>query len=102
MIRLQASQFNLRPHARRGLALVGAGALLLAYWLMTPIASLAAEESSSRAIDRPDDWETSMMLVAGAALGILLLASLGYLYMRARGLEWAFQRPDPPAHDGHN
>jgi hypothetical protein len=76
--------------------------LLLAYWLLTPLASLAAEESSSRAIDRPDDWVTSMMLVAGAAIGILLLASLGYLYMRKRGIEWAFQRPDPPAHDGHH
>ena len=39
-------------------------------------------------------------LVLGAG-ALLLVTTIGYLYRRERGLEWAFQQPDAP-HDEHH
>jgi len=73
--------------------------MAMTLWVLTPTGAFAAE--GSRAVERPEDWTSVMLLTAAAASGVLLLASLGYLYMRLRGIEWSFQRPDPPAGDHH-
>lgn len=74
---------------RPGAAVVGAlGAL-------APAVALA-EESASRTLDRPEDWGTVMLVTALGAVGLGVVYTVGYLYRRKRGLEWEFQKPDPP------
>ncbi len=70
-------------------------AALIAAW---PSMALASE----RALPRPDDtWLVAGVTVLGL-LGVLVVAAIGYLYRRERGLEWEFQRPDEPPQDDHD
>lgn len=71
-----------------GVALVGA---------LLPGAARAAEEQG-RALEASGDFGTVALVTILAAGGVLLLATLGRLYQRQRGIRWRFQDPDPP-HD---
>lgn len=67
-----------------------------------PLVAGAAESESgfvaaSRATSPSDDWGTIMLITALSLVGLFLVTALGYLYRRERGLDWAFQKPDPPA-----
>lgn len=70
-----------------------------------PLVALATEESApetaSRALPSQGDALTVGLVAVVAVLGLFLIAGLGYLYRRERDLEWEFQRPDTPHHDGH-
>jgi hypothetical protein len=54
-------------------------------------------EAASRATSPSGDWGTIMLVTALSLVGLFMVTVLGYLYRRERGLNWAFQRPDPPA-----
>lgn len=75
----------------------GASALVAA---LLPVLASAAEESG-RILERPDNFTSVFVYTAVAAVGVLLLASLGRLYQLQRGLRWRFQDPDSP-HDDHH
>ncbi len=72
---------------------------------LVPVVTFAQEhggatfEAHSRATDPGADWGVVMFITAIATAGLFLLATLGYLYRRERGLEWPFQRPDAPHGD---
>lgn len=74
----------------------GASALVAA---LLPVLASAAEESG-RILERPENFTSVFVYTAIAAVGVLLLASLGRLYQLQRGLRWRFQDPDSP-HDDH-
>ena len=59
---------------------------------LLPATALAVH--GSRDLGRPADWQPGMLLTLLATLGIVVLATLGSLYLRHRGIEWEFQRPD--------
>jgi flagellar basal body-associated protein FliL len=64
-------------------------------------ASAAAQEAEGRAVAAPAD-ASAIMLVTLLVVGVLiLLAGLGYLYRRERGLDWEFQKPEEPHGDEH-
>lgn len=63
-----------------------------------PAVVSAAE--GGRALEQPENFGTMLLVTAGAALGLLFLASLGRMYQRQRGIRWRFQDPDQP-HDSH-
>lgn len=69
-----------------------------------PMVAFAAEEATSdvvsRALPAPADTFTVALVAVLAVLGLFVVAALGYLYRRERHLEWEFQRPDAPHHDG--
>ena len=68
-----------------------------------PAAAFAAEGSSevaSRALPGTGDAPIVAFITVIAVVALLLVASLGFLYRRERHLDWDFQRPDPPRHDG--
>jgi uncharacterized membrane protein len=58
-------------------------------------------EAASRAASPTADWGTVMLVTALSLVALVLVTSLGYLYRRERGLDWAFQKPDAP-HDDHH
>lgn len=62
----------------------------------------AGPETTSRALPALGDSMSVGVIAVIAVLGVLLLASLGYLYRRERHLEWGFQRPDTPHQDTHH
>lgn len=86
---------------RIGAAVLGAAGAL------TPLLASAQEhggetfEAHSRASEGAADWATVMLVTALSVGGLFLLTSIGYLYRRQRGLDWAFQKPDVP-HDDHH
>lgn len=85
---------------RRMLALVsGVSAAML------PVVAGAVErptyEASSRALDAGADIGSVMLVTILATAGLFLVAAIGYLYRRERGLEWRFQQPDAPHEDHH-
>lgn len=85
--------------------LVRAGALAFLIAAL-PMAALATEEAAaetaSRALPALVDSMSVGLIAVAAVVGVLLLASLGYLYRRERHLDWGFQRPDAPHQDGHH
>ena len=54
--------------------------------------------AQSRELDTSDDAIGVIAITALAILGLLLVAGIGYMYRRERGLEWDFQKPDEPVH----
>jgi hypothetical protein len=79
--------------------LVGVGTGVLAAAL--PVFASAAEEG--RVLERSDDWVRIMIVTLAAVGGVMLLATLGYLYRIKRNIVWDFQAP-APSHDdaGHH
>ena len=66
--------------------------------------SLAAAQES-RALDAPDDAVATVLATVGALVALLAVGSIGYLYLRFRGLEWGFQKkelPPKPGAGGHH
>lgn len=63
----------------------------------------AAQES--RALDATDGAGGAVILTAVGVLALFAVAGVGYLYLRANGLEWEFQRkelPPEPGSGGHH
>jgi len=60
-----------------------------------------AQEAGSRAVDTPGDVTTAMLAAAGGVVALFLVATLGRLYQKQRGLHWRFQDPDPVQDDHH-
>ena len=78
----------------RRLAAAGVGAAVAAWPVLA-----AAQGDSSRAIGVADDfWKVALVTAVGVG-ALLLVAAIGYLYRRERGLAWDFQLPDPDEHD---
>ncbi len=74
----------------RQLAAAGVGAAVAAWPALA-----AAQSGNSRAIGAADDfWKVALVTAFGAG-ALLLVAAIGYLYRRERGLAWDFQLPDP-------
>ncbi len=75
--------------------------------LSAPALALAAEgpgttfEAASRSMDPSADWSTIVLVTALSLAGLFLLATIGYMFRRERGLDWEFQKPDAP-HDDHH
>jgi hypothetical protein len=82
-----------RPAVR--LASVAAGAAAAA----APVLAVAADEQG-RVLEQNENFGMIALVTLLTAGGILLLASLGRMYQRQRGIRWRFQDPDAPA-DGH-
>ena len=61
-------------------------------------ALVAAQGGGSRAIGLGDDfWKVTLVTTLGVGV-LFLVAAIGYLYRRERGLAWDFQLPDPDEH----
>ncbi len=87
-----------RRIGRAAAATTGAAAALLP-------SLAAAQEGAGRSLDAPDDAMGTVLATAGAVAALFLVASIGYLYMRIRGLEWGFQEkelPPEPGSGGHH
>ncbi len=77
----------------RRLAAAGVGAAVAAWPVLA-----AAQGGGGRAVDAADDfWKVTLVTALGAG-ALLLVAAIGYLYRRERGLAWDFQLPDPDEH----
>jgi len=66
--------------------------------------SLAAAQQS-RALDTPNDAVGTVLATVGAVVALFAVSSLGYLYLRTRGLQWGFQEkevPPEPGSGGHH
>lgn len=72
----------------------GAGAAAL------PVLALAADEQDRVLEQSPSFWLVALITLLTAG-GILLVASLGRMYQRQRGIRWRFQDPDAPHDSGH-
>ena len=83
----------------RSLARVLAAAALAALLALVLPAAILAQETSSRATESADDLWKVVLITLLAVAAVILLATLGTLYQRERGLHWRFQDPDPD--DGH-
>ncbi|HJM74889.1 MAG TPA: hypothetical protein QGI71_03365 [Dehalococcoidia bacterium] len=56
--------------------------------------ALVAAQEQSRALGATGDfWRVALFTLLGLG-GVLVVAALGYLYRRERGLGWEFQKPD--------
>jgi hypothetical protein len=87
-----------RPTAATKAAAAGVGAAAAL------LPSLAAAQQS-RALDTPDDAVGTVLVTVGAVVALFAVGSLGYLYLRLRGLEWGFQEkelPPEPGSGGHH
>lgn len=73
----------------------GFGALLA----LLPI--IASAQEGSRVLERGDDWNKVMILTVAALLGVMFIATLGFLYRMKRHIVWDFQQPAAP-HDEHH
>lgn len=78
----------------RALTVLTAGLLAL-----IPVVASAAEEG--RVLERGDDWSRVMIVTVATLLGVMLVATLGYLYRVRRNIVWDFQRPEV-SHDDHH
>lgn len=58
-------------------------------------------EAADRAMERGGDWELIVFLTVLGVGALFLMAAVGYLYRRERGLDWQFQQPEAP-HDDHH
>lgn len=74
-------------------------ALTGALFALIPLVASAAEEG--RVLERGDDWSRVMIVTLATLLGVMLLATLGYLYRVRRDIVWDFQRSEAP-HDDHH
>lgn len=66
--------------------------------------SLVAAQQS-RALDTPNDAVETVLATVGAVVALFVVSSLGYLYLRRRGLQWGFQEkevPPEPGSGGHH
>lgn len=66
---------------------------------VAPTLARAAEEQG-RILEPNENFGMIALVTLLTAGGILLLASLGRMYQRQRGIRWRFQDPDAPA-DAH-
>lgn len=80
---------------RRLIYSMSAGALLA----LLPFVASAAEEG--RTLERTQDWGQVMLFTFAGIAGIMLVATLGYLYRMRRHLVWDFQQPDGPHDSSH-
>lgn len=87
-----------KDSGRRARWLRSAGAGLVAAVLPVFVSATAEE---GRALEGSDDFGTVALITLLAAGGVLLLATLGRLYQRQRGIRWRFQDPDSPHDGGH-
>ena len=62
--------------------------------------SLAAAEHPDPALDPPGDMATALLLVGLAVAAMMVLAAIGYLYRRQRGLHWDYQLPHGALSEG--
>ena len=76
----------------------GFGALIAVLAAAWP-ASAAAEEGA-RELGTPADMGTALLLLGLGLLGTFVVASLGFLYRRQRGLRWAYQLPEGALSEG--
>ncbi len=81
--------------ARAGVAPSVAGALAA----LLPLAAHAADEG--RALEQPENFGTVALITILGAGGLLLVASLGRMYQKQRGIRWRFQDPDQPHDAAH-
>lgn len=68
------------------------------------IPRLAAAQGS-QALDAPDQVIGTVLTTVGAVIALLVISSIGHLYLRTRNLEWSFQEkqlPPEPGAGGHN
>jgi hypothetical protein len=84
---------------RRARWLRSGGAGLVA--AAVPVLARAADVEQGRALEGADDFGKVALITILAAGSVLLLATLGRLYQRQRGIRWRFQDPDPPHDGGH-
>ena len=61
--------------------------------------ALAAAQEQSRALSATDDVGRVVLFTVLGFVGMLLVATVGYLYRRERDLGWDFQKPDAGDHD---
>ena len=54
----------------------------------------SAQELGSRALDSAPDLDAAVFGTIIGIAAVMVLATLGYLYRRERGLSWQFQQPD--------
>lgn len=66
---------------------------------LAPLAASAADEG--RTLPPADSYGTVGLFTVLGVAALLLVASLGRMYQRQRGIRWRFQDPDDPHHDGH-
>ena len=81
-----------------GMTGLGLALLPLVAFAKDPIEATAA---ATRAVTPPLDFGMTLFVTALSITGLFLVTTLGYLYRRQRGLDWAFQAP-APAHDDHS
>ena len=62
--------------------------------------SLAAADHPDPALDPPGDMATALLLVGLALAAMMVLAAIGYLYRRQRGLHWDYQLPHGALSEG--
>jgi hypothetical protein len=79
--------------SRRRVAAAGIGVAAA----LLPSLAIAQE---SRAIDAPDNAVGAVLGTVGALVALFAVGSIGYLYLRLRGLEWGFQKKEPPPEPG--
>jgi len=68
--------------------------------LVALLPSMAAADHPARALDPPGDMATALLLVGLALAATLVLAAIGYLYRRQRGLHWDYQLPHGALSEG--
>lgn len=79
------------------LALFATALVIAAAAALAPEVAVAAD----RALERGEDSGLILWATVLATGALFLIAGLGYLYRRERGLDWEFQKPDAP-HDEHH
>lgn len=62
----------------------------------------AAQQVADRTVEPPADWAAVALWTLLATIGLFIVAAIGYLYRRERGLQWGFQQPDQPHEDDHH
>ena len=78
----------------------GAAIGVVAGALAALLPSIAAADHPARALDPPGDWPTALLLTAIALAATMVLAAVGYLYRRQRGLHWDYQLPHGALSEG--
>ena len=84
--------------SRRRVATVLAGA-------SAALAPTLAAAQENRALDAPDSASGAVLITVAGVVALFAVAGVGYLYLRASGLEWNFQKkelPPEPGSGGHH
>lgn len=69
---------------------------------MVGAAPAAAQQVADRTVDPPEQWAVVAFWTLIATIGLFIVAAIGYLYRRERGLEWGFQQPEPSHDEDHH